>query len=552
MKELEKLKKLAGGLPQRSGVYLFLGQKSQVLYVGKAKNLHKRIMAYFSPGTDGRPQIPKMLEWSRDLQFVVTPNEKEALLLENSLIKQNRPPYNICLKDDKTYQSLRIHLSHPYPRLSVVRKTAALPRDEVFGPYTEAGDLRKAVQYLTKIFQIRDCTDAEFKRRKRPCLKYDIHLCSAPCVGKIELEDYKNAISQAVSFLRGRNKSILKSLRMQIDKWSKELRFEEARATLDKLTALEEIHNRRSLVTGIRSDCDAIGFAREGKLLLFQVLQFREGLLLRTETRVFENAFGSLPEILRVFIEQYYFRKDKIPPTVLLETLPEDNTLLEKILSDRSTKAFHLTVPQKGVKKQILDLAQTNARVKVMEIVQRTSGAQKSLEEMKRLFHLEKTPLVIEGYDISHHGGLDTVGVKVSFKNGLVDKSAYRKYLVKNSRASDDYQSLSEVLRRRILRGIKEKNLPDLFLLDGGLGQLNVFKKVVQALGLNLNGVAIAKETHSKSSQDKLFLMERKNPLKLPAHHPAMRKLMEIRDEAHRFALTFHQNKRTKRIFLPK
>jgi excinuclease ABC subunit C len=536
-------------LPTAPGVYLFLDERSKILYVGKAKNLRKRVAAYCRSGVDERVQIPSLLGRACDLQFLVTETEREALILENNLIKQNQPEYNLCLKDDKTFQSLMIQGTHPFPSLSIVRKYIPQKGNHYFGPFCNAQEVRAAYTLLLKLFRLRDCSDAFFKTRKKACLQYDLKLCSGPCVGHISKEEYGASVQAALAFLKGDSHPIFENLKNKIKVLSDQLAFEKAAEVHAQLQALEKIQADKNSVAGFTSDADVLGFCREGSALLFQVLIIRGGKMISADARFFKNKPGNIPELLRLFLEQYYTDCHRIPLELWLPRPPEDRKLLEEILSERRKGPCKIVLPKKGVKAKVLAMAQENAAWKLSQAVHEKMQTEVLLEKMQKSLHLKTMPKRIECYDVSHSAGKDSVGVKVSFWNLTKDTSQYRKFLIRSATQADDYQSLYEVLTRRVKRGIEDKDLPDLFLIDGGLGHLSVLQKVLEKYKLEKDGASIAKENHSKSSLDHVFILGRKNAIPLKPGDSVLLKCMEIRDEAHRFALRFHTSKREKRIF---
>ncbi len=537
-------------LPSSPGVYLFLDDKSKILYVGKAKDLKKRVASYFKPGLDERPQIPVLLREARDLQFLVTVTEREALILENNLIKQNQPEYNLCLKDDKTFKSLMIQTSHPFPALSVVRKYAPEKGNHYFGPFCGGQDVTVAYDQLLKLFRLRDCSETFFKTRKKACMQYDLKLCSAPCVGHISQDDYAASVKAALLFLKGETHPVFEDLKHKIKSLSEKLEFEKAAEAHSQLQALEKIQSGKSSVAGFTTDADAIGFYRDGNALLFQVLIIRGGKIISADSRVFKNVPGEIPELLRLFVEQYYREAHRIPPEIWLSELPEDRELLKDILTERKNGPCAILIPKKGEKSKVLDMALENAKLKLLQEVQGETEATALTQKIRQALHLKKEPQHIEVYDISHSGGKDIVGVKVSFRKFKPCKAEYRKFLIRTTQKPDDYQSLYEVLTRRVKRGIEENDLPDLFLIDGGAGQLSVLQRVLEEHSLSSDGASIAKENHSKSSFDRIFVLGRKNPLPLKPGNSVLLKLMALRDEAHRFAIRFHKSKREKRFSL--
>lgn len=549
MKSNPSLQKKVNSLPHAPGVYIFLNEKSKVLYVGKANDLNKRAGSYFIKGGDGRPQIPMLLEKVHDLNFLVTRNEREALILENNLIKQNRPPYNLYLKDDKTYRSIRLTTSQAFPGISIVRKYNPHDNNLYFGPYCDGEGIRTVFEQLQKIFQLRDCSHHMFKNRKRPCLKYQIKLCSAPCCNLISKEDYLKTVHNATGFLKGDNREVIRILTRQMKTLSEKMEFEKADEILQKIHSLKQLKDHPSHVSGFRKNSDALGLFQEKRAFLIQVLFIRNGKIISSDTRFFKNPMGTREELLRLFLEQFYSKPEMIPPEIWIPVIPDDHDLLQNILSEIRKAPCRLLLPRKGSKKKVIDMAMNNARIKMGMMKKSYSNRRSLIQDMKKILHLNNSPHHIECYDISHSSGRDTVGVKISFRDFKPCKRDYRKYHIKTVQGPDDYKSLYEVLSRRIRRGLEEGDLPDLILIDGGGGQLSVLNRVLTENRIRIDAAAIAKESHAKSSWDRIYLLNRKNVLKLPPQNKVLLKLMEIRNETHRFAIAFHKNKRERRIF---
>jgi excinuclease ABC subunit C len=536
-------------MPSQPGVYLFLNEKSKILYIGKAKILKKRVSSYFQPGRDNRPQIPSLVSKIKKINYIITRNEREALILENNLIKQNHPYYNISLKDDKTYKSIKISTIHPYPGISIVRKYDLKDKNSYFGPYCNAEDSKIVFEQLQKIFQLRDCSDREFNKRKDVCMKYQIKLCSGSCCEKIKKDEYKNSVKDAISFLKGNDREVIKNLKNQIKFFSIKLQFEKSEQTLKKISTILKIRANQSVISGFKGDSDVIGYRLHDHDILFQIFIIRNGILISSKHMYFKEKYDELPDLLRLFLEQYYHEQKVIPSEIWLLNEPGDKMLLQDVLSERRGGKIKILVPKKGAKLKIVKLAMKNALLKLEKSYTLYSDIEDFAMEMKEKFHFRKKIYNIEAFDISHISGKDIVGAKVLYKDFKPFKNGYRKYIIKSVKKSDDYKSMYEVLKRRIIRGIKDKDLPDLFLIDGGLGQLSVLERVIKEYNIHLYALGIAKESHAKSSKDKLFVLGRKNSISLPQNCRIFLKLKEIRDEVHRFALTFHKLRRDKRIF---
>ncbi len=546
------LKERIFSLPENPGVYSFLDVRGKVLYVGKAKNLSNRVKSYFWPGRDNRPQIPKLMSLVHDFRFLVTSSEKEALILENNLIKETKPEFNICLKDDKTYKSIKFCLEEEFPKIVTVRNYTPDKKNLYFGPYCDAGDVKVALRQILAIFRIRDCSESEFKRRKktnRPCMKYHIKHCSAPCSDFISKEEYLKSVQQAVECLNGHNDIALQYMKERMNFFSKSLEYEKAQEYLEKYEAIKTIRDTKSEVTGFVENADVIGWHMEGSEVYFQILIIRFGKIISSDHEFFKDKNGTMEELLRQFLDLYYQDPVRIPSEIWLPLLPEDCSLLEEILSQRKGASCQILVPKKGKKSDVVRMAQKNAQMNCLNQKKNQSQIEALAFDFKEKLNLSQPVYTMECYDISHSSGKDIVGVKVVFKNFRPFKKAYRRYHIRITVISDDYLSLYEVLTRRVKRGKEQDDLPDLIIVDGGLGQVSVLERVLKENNLSVSGAGIAKENHSKSSLDSVYTIGRKNPLPLKHNDPVLLKIMQIRDEAHRFAVKFHLAKRQKRIF---
>lgn len=546
------LKERIFSLPENPGVYSFLDGRGKVLYVGKAKNLSNRVKSYFLPGRDNRPQIPRLMSLVHDFRFLVTSSEKEALILENNLIKETRPEFNICLKDDKTFKSIKICLEEEYPKIVTVRNYAPDKKNIYFGPYCDAKDVKIALRQILAIFRIRDCSESEFKKRKktaRPCMKYHIKHCSAPCSDFISKEEYLKSVQQAVDCLSGHNDLALQDMREKMEFFSKSQEYEKAQEYFEKYEAIKAIRDTKSEVSGFMENADVIGWHMEGNEVYFQILIIRCGKIISSDHEYFKDKNGTMDELLRQFLDLYYQDPVRIPSEIWLPLLPEDYLLLEEILTQRKGGSCRMILPKKGKKSDVVQMAQKNALMNCLNQKKNQSQIAALALDFKEKLNLPQPVYTMECYDISHSSGKDIVGVKVVFKNFMPFKKGYRRYHIRLTAISDDYLSLYEVLTRRVKRGKEQDDLPDLMIVDGGPGQVSVLERVFKENTLSISGAGITKENHSKSSLDSIFIIGRKNSLPLKHNDPVLLKIMQIRDEAHRFALKFHLAKRQKRIF---
>lgn len=537
----------------RSGVYLMYDAAERVIYVGKARNLRARVRQYVR-GDDKRAQIQFLMQKARFLETVITDTEKEALILENTLIKKHKPRYNINLRDDKTYVSLRIDLNEEYPAIKVVRR---VKRDKAmyFGPYASAGALKQTLKEIQRIFPLRRHPWSQCKRRERPCLFHQIGQCSAPCHGKISREDYRARVQEVIKFLSGRQSEVVEDLRQRMFAASEAMQFEEAARLRDQIKAVEETLEQQKVVSRDGADMDVVGMAHlEGEVELC-MLCVRGGRLVSRRTF---NLRWIVPEdqLLLEFLQQYYSRDQVIPPTLLLPVWPESHGVLQQWLEEQRGARVNVRVPQRGERHELVLMAQRNAQEHARERGDRREARIAVLEHLRSALKLTRMPERIECYDISNIQGEHTVASMVVATNGEADKEEYRHYRIKSVAGADDFASMQEVLRRRLTRGIREDNLPDMILLDGGKGQLSSAEQVLAELGLEheLDLVSIAKSRVKRNvrghaverSEERFFRPGRKNPITLRAGSAPLYMLERLRDEAHRFAITHHRRLRHK------
>lgn len=542
------LSEAADKFPSDPGVYLFKDEVGRVLYVGKAQSLRVRIRSYFRGG-DGRASIRFLLQRSRSLEFIVTNTEQEALILENNLIKKHRPRYNVVFKDDKTYVNLRLNVDHPFPRLTVVRR----PRRDgamYFGPFASAGSVRQTLRTLGRIFPLRTCTDADFASRTRPCLYYYIKRCPAPCVGKIDAQDYSETVRRVTMFLKGRGDELVKTLRDTMERQSAERRYEAAARTRDQVFAIQRVVERQRITSPQRSERDAFAVYRRGERLVIQLLAVRGGEVQDGETYVFGSALEATGDHLASFINQYYQSRAGIPDEVLVSDAIPEREALEVLLSERAQRRVEIAVPKRGERAMLVALAAKNARV-AFEDGGTGERNRALLEDLQEILSLEHYPRRIECFDISNIQGTKAVGSGVVFVDGESAKGMYRHYRIRTVAGSDDTGMMREVLERRVTRGLKEGDLPDLLIVDGGRGQLNVAIDVLKRLGAEaVAAIGIAKVRDDKNrkirGQERIYLPSLEEPLVLDRQSQALFLLERIRDEAHRFAVGYHRTLRGK------
>lgn len=540
--QLEDLKKL----PEKPGVYIMKGRQGVVLYVGKAKNLRLRVKQYFAVGHDLRPMIPFLVGKVEAIETIIVSSEKEAFLLENNLIKQHRPKYNVQLKDDKSYIALKINNKEMWPRLQLVRYRGRPKADGLyFGPYTSALAARKTFDLLQKVFPMRQCSDQELKRRTRPCILYDMHRCVAPCVNKCTKEEYDGYVQGSIRFLRGHDKEVLKDLYRQMNEASERLDFEKAGDLYNSIQQIEKTVEEQRVDKPLGIDTDAIGLYREGEDVALAQLIFRGGKLTGSRSFSFRNIIEDDDELLETFLLQHYEGSLDIPKEIIVPVPLVDADSLEELLH------VQVHTPQRGDKRAIIKMAEENAESYFKRERDQTAIREQTLLEMEEKFSLARFPERIECFDNSNIAGDHIVSAMVTFVNGQKETSGYRKYKIKTVDRGDDYGAMREVLTRRYKRAKEENNLPDLILIDGGKGHLNVAIAILEELDIavcDVIGVAKEEGRHDKgSTEEQVFLRNIKDPILLPRNSRVLFLLQQIRDEAHRSAIGYHRKVRSKK-----
>jgi len=526
--------------PSHPGVYLMKNAQGTILYIGKAINLKKRIKSYFVPGRDGRMMVPFLTSQVTSIDVIVVASEKEALLLENTLIKQHHPKYNVLLKDDKTFLSLMLNIKHPWPMLKVVRLKGRPPQGNLyFGPYPNAMAARHTLELLRQLFPLRQCSDHELSNRTRPCILYDLKRCIAPCCHQCTPEDYALLVQQVRTFLKGETRPILQELQQQLHLASEHLQFEKAQYLHTLIQAVEKTLETQAVHVTSLEDTDVLALARQADRVVVTLQSYREGRLTHSQHRHFTHVVQEDQELFESFLLQHY--RDQPAPVypILLSHVLDSAPLL----SDMLGRNIH--TPQKGEKKKIVELALLNAEIALKQAPEeKIEPILLSLEERLNLTHY---PERIECVDQSHLSGHEPVGAIVTMIDGIPSKQDYRKYKLSSN---DDYHGLQEVLQRRFRQ---PDVLPDLLLIDGGKGHLNLALEVLSVLNIStVDVVAIAKEEgrHDRgTTQEKLFVPHHSEPIVLPLHSQELFFLQKIRDEAHRYVLGFQKSRRKTRLF---
>ena len=537
------LKDKVSRLPASPGVYIMKDSRSRILYIGKAVNLRSRVRSYFGKSNDGRLFIRLLLDRIDDLDCILTETEDEALILENNLIKKHRPLYNVRLKDDKTYVSIKVTLSEEWPRVLVTRRYKA-GKDLYFGPYGSSTAVREMLRVIKTVFPLRTCTNGFFRNRTRACLEYEIGRCTAPCVDLISKKDYMEDVSQVVMLLKGKSRKLERIIENRMKEASGNHSYELAARYRDQLAAIGKVFETQKVEEFRLGDIDAFSIIREGNFVAIQEVLVREGKIISSRTHSFRTELRRA-EVLSSFLTQYYLADRYIPPEVLCDSDFRDRELLESWLSEKRGRRSRITLPQRGDKAAIIRLASRNAHNSFHIERDEQERMEGLLESLEKHLELPSVPRRIECYDISNFQGSLAVGAMVSFEDGKPVRDRYRKYRIQTVVGADDFRCMKEVLERRLERGIKDGDLPDLVLVDGGKGQLSIAMKVLKELGLSsLPAAALAKERRRKQTTERVFLPGRNNPIALAQDTSESLYLQRIRDEAHRFAIRYHRELR--------
>jgi excinuclease ABC subunit C len=537
-------------LPAKPGCYLFKDKNKKILYVGKAGVLRNRVRSYFQSGPI-HPKIDALVKRIADIEYIVTDSEVEALILENNLIKKHKPRYNVNLRDDKTYPYIRI-TNEDFPQVFVTRKVI---RDgsHYFGPYTDVKNVRYTLKTLQQIFTIRSCKynltpEVIEKKKVQLCLDYYIHKCKGPCQALQSKEDYQIEIDRVNRFLKGKTDDLVKEIRNEMNSCSERMEFEEAARFRDKLNALENYRNAQKVVYHDAVDRDILAVAKEDDDACAALFKVRESKITgRIHYYMAQVEWQTLPEIITTFVEQYYFKSDEIPQEVYIQEEIGNEKTVVSWLSERLGKKVNILVPQQGEKKKLVDLAQKNAKYLLEELklqkLRSKDYVPHVVKALQRDLRLKKEPQYIECFDISNIQGTDPVASMVCFIDGRPKKTEYRRFKIQTKDTPDDFAMMREVVKRRYLRLLKEnKKLPDLIMIDGGKGQLSSALGVLNDLGIqNQQIIGLAKRL------EEVFFPGISDAQMLPHTSSSLRLMQQIRDEAHRFAITFHRERRKKR-----
>ncbi|MDD2371002.1 MAG: excinuclease ABC subunit UvrC [Firmicutes bacterium] len=538
---MEKLETKLKSLPAEPGIYEMLDEKGKIIYVGKAVNLKNRVSSYFKGVKDSKTTA--LVEKIRDINWTITGNEMEALILESNLIKENKPKYNIILRDDKHYPYLKINLNDKYPKIQVVRRKT---NDGAiyFGPYATIGGVKGILKLIESIFPLRTCSDNELKHRSRPCLQYQIKRCLAPCVKFTTPEEYKQLVEEAVMFLRGKERELVRSLKQKMTDYSKNMEFEKAGKVRDQIEVISKLTASQIIDKGHAKERDVIGLYEGEKKTSVMILFIRDGNIINKENYFLEHQLDeSKEDLLKAFLEQYYL--NHIPGKEILLPLSFDLQKTQEYLSYLKGNKVSLLIPQKGEKKQLVDFANINALEKYRQKEEVRLMKEKELEEglvnLKKYLDLNNEPKRIECYDISNISGTNIVASMVVFTDGVADKKEYKKFKIRTVEGQNDFKSMEEVLTRRFK--IKDLPKPDLVLIDGGKGQLSSALKIMKGYGIeDIDVLGLAKK------EELLFKEDQSEGIFIPRGDKALHIMTSIRDEAHRFAITYHRNLRDKEM----
>jgi excinuclease ABC subunit C len=531
-------------VPDRPGVYLYKDAKAQVIYIGKAASLRSRVRSYFQESRARDPKTDALVGQIRDLDYIVTGNELEALILESNLVKKHRPRYNIILRDDKHYPFLRLTTDEEFPRLVVARRVQK-DGSTYFGPFYPATAMRQTLRLVRQLFPLRTCRITIDGALPRPCLQYYIHRCHAPCTGWETREGYAKTVREVERFLEGHHDDLAMDLTREMEGAAAEMKFERAAGLRDQIQALNTVRERQKIISTEEAEQDVVGVVRQGADACVQLFFVRKGRLMGRESFFFDRVSGSgSGEILSAFLRQFYARDVTPPPEILLSEEPLESALTAEWLARRRGGRVDLFAPQRGKKRELVAMAEDNAVLALQtHVLARGNRLQAVLDELERALNLPGSPHRIEGFDISTIQGSETVASMVVWQDGEMKKDDYKRYKIRTVTGTDDFAAMREVLTRRYGRALEGEGVfPDLVLLDGGRGQLHAGMKALEDLGLDYLPIAsLAKRA------EEVYTPEHLQPLVLDLASPALQTLQKIRDEAHRFAITYHKKLRRRR-----
>ncbi|MBW1759124.1 MAG: excinuclease ABC subunit UvrC [Deltaproteobacteria bacterium] len=548
---LNHLHEKLSGISSDPGVYLMKDKAGKVIYVGKASNLKKRLTSYFKVPDSRKPDLKTQVLITKISTFdtLITASEQEALILESNLIKRYLPRYNVILKDDKRYPSLRLDVKNPYPCLTLVRKIAndgAL----YFGPFASSQAVRRTLKFINKTFKLRKCKTRDLKNRLRPCLNYQMGTCLAPCCLEVDENLYTENVKEVVLFLKGRTPDLIRKIKKEMTAAARVQDYEKAALLRDKFFALEKTLEKQVAVTTDLVDRDVLAVVKGPDFSLITLLFLRGGFLLGNRHFTFKEAISSDEEIIGAFLRQYYENARFVPKEVLVPILLEDSALFEEWLKSLKGEKVSIFRPVRGEKARLVEMAVQNAKNELENRIASDSADRDILSRLQKRLKISSLPVLIECFDISNISGTDPVAGMVVFENGKPHKSSYRKYRIKTVEGPNDYACMHEVLKRRYGKGERSRPFPDLLMVDGGKGQINIAVSVLKELNIEADFeiIGIAKKDETKGeTEDKIYKPGRANPVNLGREGDLLFLLQRIRDETHRFAITFHRKRRSKR-----
>ncbi len=549
------MQKKLSTVPEKPGVYLFKDRDSKVLYVGKAKGLRNRLRSYFQKSSSLDERKSAMMRSVRDFEYTVTENELEALVLEANLIKQYKPRFNVLLRDDKSYPYIKLTVNEKWPRLEVVRR---IKKDgaRYFGPYVPSGAMWNILSFIRNNFHIPTCKYS-LEKRMRPCIQHQIKKCIAPCTGLVDHDEYMNTINEIRLLLDGRNKKLLEALEKKMKRLSEEMNYEEAARVRDRIKSIQTISESQKAVAPGLGDVDAIGFFRKENMTVFKILFSRNGIMIGSRDFRLKDVSGEADGyLMKNFIEQFYIKEIIPPAEIICSFMPEDSIILSSWLSAKKGSQVKISVPKRGIKKGLVEMAEENA--KVLCISEKVQDERSVIKELAATMNLHKIPENIGAFDISNISGKEAAGAFVFWENGAFRKENYRHIKMDSVKGPDDYSMMKEMLRRTLKKtgvrgqgsGVRDEDknkeiivIPDLIIIDGGREHLNAALQVMKELDIDIDVIGVAKDP------DRAFLPDKEFPVSLEDGRPASVLLKRVRDEAHRFAITYHKKLRTKRVF---
>lgn len=542
-KDKETLREKSGRIPDLPGVYLMKDLRGKIIYVGKAKNLRKRVSSYFRASGPGDPKTELMTGKVSDIDYITTRNEVEALVMECNFIRENRPAYNVKLKGGQKYPYIKLTANDQYPRIMYVRDVKN-DGSEYFGPYTDAGAVRRTMSLIGDIFKLRRCGERKFNMHDtRECLYYQIGKCSAPCTGKIGREQYDQLVREVRLFLKGRNRKLISQLEKKMKNLSEAKEYEQAAVVRDQIRSIEKISEKQLAFDPGGSDEDIAAVAREDNNFCAVLMKVREGRILSSETFFLPSYIDySINQVAEIFLKLYYHSATDIPGKIYVQAGIPEKKLLEEWLRVKRGAGVRIMVPRRGRNKRMVELVRRNASVKLLEKAGKTVEEIEVLEKVKSRLNLSSTPVNAEAYDISNIQGSEAVGSMVTFRYGKPYKAGYRHFKIKEAEGPDDFAMLEEVIGRRF-RNLSDMPPPDFILIDGGKGQVNsVVRKLKEKDIYDLPVAGLAKK------KELIYLPGKKSPLRLPASSDSLKFLQRMRDEAHRFAVRYHRKLRIRKI----